>query len=190
MKMGYVLVDFWPINILVASMAHSWGEGDGMLILALIMMVGVDTVTKIGAIICQRISSKTGEDPINIGMGALLKGFWESFTCSDVTSRGLVDGLGRKILLYGTFVIIALIVNDNRPRVFLGIDTVHLFADGIYVVIILVEALSILENFKDLGEPTAALAEEIICKVSEMVGFGKIAELLRKRKKGEGDGKE
>ena len=69
-------------------------------------------------------------------------------------------------------------------------DTVHLFANGIYVVIILVEVLSILENFKDLGEPKAALAEEIICEVSEMVGFGKIAALLRKRKKGEGDGKE
>ena len=55
-KVGLVFVDLWPINILIVSIAHSWNQGDGMLILALIFMVGVDIVTKACSIVCRKIA--------------------------------------------------------------------------------------------------------------------------------------
>ena len=51
-KMGMVLVDVWPINLLIVSVSHSWHQGDNMLILAILVMVVVDVITKIGSIIC------------------------------------------------------------------------------------------------------------------------------------------
>ena len=164
------------------SIVHSWEQGDGILILALIFMVAVDTVTKAGAIICQKLSEDTGMCPSTIGVFQILKGFWRAISSDYLNSRDLFKGLGRKILLYGGLTFLALMISDNRPRMFGGINAVQTLADSIYLGLLLVELFSVLENFKSSGSQTIESIKNVLCAISDIAGLGKIAALLKNRK--------
>lgn len=184
-KVGMVLVDVWPINLLIVSVAHSWALGDNMLILALIVMVAVDIVTKAGSIICQKIARDTGKAPRDIGFWAIFGGFWDSISEDGLSSRGLFAGVARKIALYGCLVLFALLIGDNQPPKG-SFDVLQVLADSIYAVLIVVELLSVLENFKAAGCKEVELINNMVAGVSEKAGFGKVAEILRDKTKEDG----
>ena len=181
-KACVALVDLWPLNILIISVMHSWKQGDGMLILAILFLVMIDTLSKAGSIICKEISERTGVCPDSIGIFQILKGFWKSIEPSRLNSRDLFKGLSRKFLLYVPLILLALMISDNRPRMFGGINAIQVLADSIYLSLILVELFSVLENFKDSGSQTIDGIKRVFCAISEIAGLGKIAALLKDRK--------
>ena len=178
-KMGVVLVDVWPINLLIVSVSHSWNQGDDVLILTILVMVGVDTITKVGSIICLKVADRTGVEPKDIGLIAIFKGFWGAISKEKgLNSRGLFDGVSRKIALYGCLGLFALLIGNHQPPKG-SLDVLQILADSIYAVLIVVELLSILENFKDAGCKEVELINNMVAGVSEKAGFGKVAEILR-----------
>ena len=186
-KIGMVLIDVWPINLLIVSVSHSWNQGDDILILTLLVMVGVDIITKVGSIICLKVADRTGVEPKDIGLIAIFKGFWGAISKErGISSKGLLDGVSRKIALYGCLGLFALLIGNHQPTKG-SLEVLQILADSIYAVLIVVELLSILENFKDAGCKEVELINNMVAGVSEKAGFGKAAEILKKKK---GDGKE
>ena len=191
-KIGMVLIDVWPINLLIVSVSHSWNQGDDILILTLLVMVGVDIITKVGSIICLKVADRTGVEPKDIGLIAIFKGFWGAISKEKgLSSRGLFDGVSRKIALYGCLGLFALLIGNNQPPKG-SLDVIQILADSIYAVLIVVELLSILENFKEAGCEEVDLINNMVCILSDKAGFGKVSELMKEkdRKKGEGEGKQ
>ena len=178
-KVGLVFIDLWPINILIVSISHSWNQGDGMLILALIFMVGVDIVTKACSIVCRKIADDQCVAPEKIGVFAIARGFWRAISSDCLNSRDLFSGVGRKIFLYGSLVLFALVISDNRPRMIAGVNVIQLLADSIYDVLIVVELLSVLENFKESGYSEIETIKNSICSISEKAGWGKISAIIK-----------
>ena len=174
-KVGTVARDLWPINILLASVAQSWNNGDGILILALLYMVCIDTITKVAAICCQKISAETGIPPEKVSMSDIVCGFIKAICKDYITSRALGAGFARKMFLYLPLILLALLINDNKPRIVGGINVIQVLADGIYSVLIVTEIVSMLENFKDMGSKKLERLEGFICSISERAGFGKIS---------------
>ena len=186
-KIGMVLVDVWPINLLIVSVSYSWHQGDNMLILAILVMVVVDVITKIGSIICLKVADTTGVEPKDVGLIAIFTGFWGAISKDKgLSSRSLFDGVSRKIALYGCLGLFALLIGNHQPPKG-GLDVLQILADSIYAVLIVVELLSILENFKDVGSKEVELITNMVAGVSEKAGFGKVAEILRDKT---GEGKE
>ena len=185
-KMGMVLVDVWPINLLIVSVSLSWHQGDNMLILAILVMVVVDVITKIGSIICLKVADTTGVEPKDVGLIAIFTGFWGAISKDKgLSSRGLFDGVSRKIALYGCLGLFALLIGDHQPPKG-SLDVLQILADSIYAVLIVVELLSVLENFKAAGCKEVALINNMVAGVSEKAGFGKVAEILRDKTKEDG----
>lgn len=186
-KIGMVLIDVWPINLLIVSVSQSWNQGDDMLILAILVMVGVDIITKVGSIICLKVADRTGVEPKDVGLIAIFKGFWGAISKErGLSSRDLFDGVSRKIALYGCLGLFALLIGNHQPPKG-SLDVLQILADSIYAVLIVVELLSILENFKDAGSKEVELITNMVAGVSEKAGFGKVAEILRDKT---GEGKE
>ena len=178
-KIGMVLIDVWPINLLIVSVSQSWNQGDDMLILAILVMVGVDIITKVGSIICLKVADRTGVEPKDIGLIAIFKGFWGAISKErGISSKGLLDGVSRKIALYGCLGLFALLIGNHQPTKG-SLEVLQILADSIYAVLIVVELLSILENFKDAGCKEVELINNMVAGVSEKAGFGKAAEILR-----------
>ena len=191
-KMGMVLVDVWPINLLIVSVSLSWHQGDNMLILAILVMVVVDVITKIGSIICLKVADTTGVEPKDVGLIAIFTGFWGAISKDKgLSSRGLFDGVSRKIALYGCLGLFALLIGDHQPPKG-SLDVLQILSDSIYAVLIVVELLSILENFKDAGCEEVDFIKNMVCNLSDKAGFGKVSALMKEkdRKKGEGEGKQ
>ena len=185
-KIGMVLVDVWPINLLIVSVSLSWHQGDNMLILAILVMVVVDVITKIGSIICLKVADTTGVEPKDVGLIAIFTGFWGAISKDKgLSSRDLFDGVSRKIALYGCLGLFALLIGDNQPPKG-SFDVLQVLADSIYAVLIVVELLSVLENFKAAGCKEVELINNMVAGVSEKAGFGKVAEILRDKTKEDG----
>ena len=185
-KIGMVLVDVWPINLLIVSVSLSWHQGDNMLILAILVMVVVDVITKIGSIICLKVADTTGVEPKDVGLIAIFTGFWGAISKDKgLSSRGLFDGVSRKIALYGCLGLFALLIGNHQPPKG-SLDVLQILADSIYAVLIVVELLSVLENFKAAGCKEVGLINNMVAGVSEKAGFGKVAEILRDKAKEDG----
>ncbi len=189
-KIGMVLIDIWPINLLIVSVSRSWNQGDDMLILAILVMVGVDIITKVGSIICLKVADRTGVEPKDIGLIAIFKGFWGAISKEKgLSSRGLFDGVSRKIALYGCLGLFALLIGNHQPPKG-SLDVLQILADSIYAVLIVVELLSILENFKDAGCEEVDFINNMVCNLSDRAGFGNVSDLIKDKDRKKGEGKE
>lgn len=189
-KIGMVLVDVWPINLLIVSVSHSWNQGDDLLILAILVMVITDIITKVGSVICIKVADRTGVEPKDVSLFAIIKGFWGAISKENgLSSRGLFDGVSRKIALYGCLGLFALLIGDHQPPKG-GLDVLQILADNIYAVLIVVELLSILENFKDAGCEEVDFINNMVCNLSDKAGFGKVSELMKDKDRKKGEGKE
>ena len=189
-KIGMVLVDVWPINLLIVSVSLSWNQGDDMLILAITVMVITDIITKVLSVICIKVADRTGVEPKDVSLFAIIKGFWGAISKENgLSSRGLFDGVSRKIALYGCLGLFALLIGDHQPPKG-GLDVLQILADSIYAVLIVVELLSILENFKDAGCEEVDFIINMVCNLSDKAGVGKVSELMKDKDRKKGEGKE
>ena len=189
-KIGMVLIDVWPINLLIVSVSQSWNQGDDMLILAILVMVGVDIITKVGSIICLKVADRTGVEPKDIGLIAIFKGFWGAISKErGISSKGLIDGVSRKIALYGCLGLVALLIGNHQPPKG-SLEVLPILADSIYAVLIVVELLSILENFKDAGCEEVDFINNMLRKLSDRAGFGNVSALIKDKDRKKGEGKE
>ncbi len=148
--MKAVLIGFWPLNLMVAAVGSS-AEAEALFILLLILLVVIDTITKIMALSAQYVAKESEQEASYIKKKEMIAGLFGAFFTGEISSRGLITGFFRKVLLYGFLVYVALYLEALPPRVIFGLEVVNELADLIFMMLLLTELLSILENFRDMG---------------------------------------
>ena len=148
--MGAVLLGFWPINIMIGVVASAF-QAEALLVLLIVFLVIVDTITKMIALCVQNVATLCDKTAGEVKRKEILFGLFGAFHSGAISSRGLIVGFARKIGLYCFLGYVALLAESMPPKEIFGLEVLNELADIIFMVIILTELLSVLENFRDMG---------------------------------------
>ena len=148
--MGAVLLGFWPINLMIGVVASAF-QAEALLVLLIVFLVIVDTITKMVALCVQHVANLGDKTAAEVKRKEILFGLFGAFHTGAISSRGLIVGFTRKIGLYCFLGYVALLAESMPPKEIFGLEVLNELADIIFMVIILTELLSVLENFRDMG---------------------------------------
>lgn len=179
-KLNYmkaVLLGFWPINLLVGVVAAAY-EAEALLIGLILVLVVVDTITKIIALCVQHIAELCDKPAKKVDKNEVLIGLFGAFYNGSISSRGLIVGFCRKMGLYCFFGYVALYAESLPPKEIFGLEVLNELADIIFVVILITELLSVLENFRDMGSEGIDKLQSGLYLIADKITNGRFSATL------------
>jgi len=178
---------FWPVGVIVGALSAAF-QAETLLILLISFLVVVDTITKLGAITTRYITDTTGLSSGEVGKMDIIFGFWYAIRSGYIMSRKFIIGFFRKVCLYGFLMIAALWLESLPPKDIFGIEVLNELADVIFIMILLTEMLSILENFKEMGSKGVDRIYSVFCWIGDKATSGKFSATVKiTQEKSEGD---
>ena len=178
-----MVLECWQFKMIVSAIStvfcYLFGGSEAILGVV-ILFVALDTLTKWGAVTKRYL--KDQEQP-NVGLAALICGFFYAWKPGYLTSTELRKCWGEKLVTYLILIIFAGGVTKLPEIVLFGTPVNKSITGGIYSCIALTEMLSITENLEEMGNKWVAQIKEIAC-----VLVGKITNGAINLKEGNKDG--
>jgi len=173
------ILEFWPIKMAaagVSSLGCFLFGGSEMILLAVLVFIVLDTVTKWAAVTKRYCINELQFSSETVSMAVIVCQFLNAWKPGYLTSTNLRKCWSEKIFTYVVLVIAAGMVGKLPDMVVAANKAI---SGAIYATIAVTELFSIMENLEEMGSKNVALVKQYICQLASKLSGSSFSMTIR-----------